>query len=141
MPDTAASGPSRSDAEYIPTREELDAVLAFLPIFKEEGYEATYPAFNGWPIAKKEVQAFIQALSSAGMFFPFDWPAWKEARALYDDPALLAQADLLTLRKLFTTHIRTDRFTEGHLAHVIENGHITAMLRRLRTLRDEHYAD
>ena len=44
----------------------------------------------------------------------------------------LASADLLTLRKLLTTHIRADRFTEGHL----ESGHITAILRQLKQIRD-----
>jgi Family of unknown function (DUF6508) len=52
------------------------------------------------------------------------------------DPALLAQADLLTLRKLLTAHVRQDRFIEGHLAQMLENGHISAILRRLRELRD-----
>lgn len=129
-----------NDAAYVPTVPELDAVLAFLPLFEQEGYTATRPSTSGWPIAKEEVLQFIHILSRTRMVFPFDWPAWKEARALYDDPTLLAQADLLTLRKLFTTHIRTDRFNEGHLAHVIENGHIAAMLRRLQTLRDEEVA-
>ncbi|HMB91991.1 MAG TPA: DUF6508 domain-containing protein [Rhodothermales bacterium] len=123
-------------ADYTPAQEELDAVLAFLPIFEQEGYTATRPSASGWPIDKDEVVQFVQTLSRTRMVFPFDWPAWKEARQLYDDPDLLAQADLLTLRKLFTTHIRTDRFNEGHLAHVIENGHIAAMLHRLQVLRD-----
>jgi hypothetical protein len=126
------------DADYTPMREELDAVLAFLPIFVQEGYTATRPSASGWPIAKDEVLQFIQTLSRTRMIFPFDWPAWQdEARQLYDDPDLLEKADLLTLRKLFTTHIRADRFNEGHLAHVLENGHIAAMLRRLQTLREE----
>jgi hypothetical protein len=41
------------------------------------------------------------------------------------------------VRKLLTTHIRADRFIEGHLAGVLENGHIVAVLRRLRTIRDQ----
>ena len=129
-----------NDADYAPTLQELDAVLAFLRIFEQEGYQATRSTGSGWPVLTQEVRQFIQTLSHTRMVFPFDWPAWKEAKHLYDNPTLLAKADLLTLRKLFTTHVRTNRFSEGHLAHVIENGHIAAMLRRLQTLRDEQAA-
>ena len=44
--------------------------------------------------------------------------------------------DVLSLCKLLTTHVRTDRITEGHLANVLESGHITAILRRLKQIRD-----
>ena len=46
-------------------------------------------------------------------------------------------ADLLTLRRLLTTHVRADRFTEGHLAAELENGHICAILEQLEELRNE----
>ena len=31
---------------------------------------------------------------------------------------------------------RADRFTEGHLAEMIDSGHIRSILERLKTLRD-----
>jgi hypothetical protein len=37
---------------------------------------------------------------------------------------------------LLTTHSRKDRFCEGHLAAMFENGHIVALLRRLRELKN-----
>ena len=49
----------------------------------------------------------------------------------------LETADLTTLRKLLTTHVRADRFSEGHLAGVLQSGHIVAVLRRLRKIRDQ----
>jgi O-acetyl-ADP-ribose deacetylase len=54
-----------------------------------------------------------------------------------DDPKAIAGADLLTLRKLLTAHVRGDRFTEGHLAAVLEKGHILAILKRLEQIRAE----
>ena len=45
-------------------------------------------------------------------------------------------ADVVTLKKLFTTHVRKDRFCEGHLATMFENGHIVALLRRLKEIRE-----
>jgi hypothetical protein len=50
-------------------------------------------------------------------------------------PGALETANLLTLRKLLTVHVRKDRFVEGHLARMLECGHITAILRRLREVR------
>jgi len=39
--------------------------------------------------------------------------------------------------ELLTAHVRGDRFVEGHLASVFESGHITAILRRLKQIREE----
>jgi len=65
----------------------------------------------------------------------FDWPSWQHvAVEYYQNPDLIKNADLMTLRRLFTTHIRKDRFCEGHLLAVLERGHITAMLRRLAAI-------
>ena len=41
-----------------------------------------------------------------------------------------------TLQKWFTTHVRKERFCEGHLAPVIENRHIVTLLRRLKVIRE-----
>ena len=39
--------------------------------------------------------------------------------------------------ELVTAHVRADRFVEGHLVSVFESGHITAILRRLKQIREE----
>ena len=83
------------------------------------------------------VMAFYRAFDESGLFIRFDWPSWqKEAARLYDDPSLIDQADLETIRRLLTTHIRKDRFCEGHLASACESGHIVAVLKRLKQLWD-----
>ena len=53
-----------------------------------------------------------------------------------DDPAALAAADFDTVRRLLTLHVRADRFNAGHLGAVARSGHLAAVLRRLRALRD-----
>ena len=35
------------------------------------------------------------------------------------------------------THIHKDRFCEGHLAAMFENGHVVTLLRRLKAIRDD----
>lgn len=133
-----------SDKNNIPENgpEQLDAVLRYLPIFAQHGF-----TFGEWHMPEgqfpfyamnDEVLEFIQALYDQDIVFVFNWGSWQEeAQRIMSEPAVLQQADLLTLRKLLTTHIRKDRFVEGHLASVLESGHITAILRRLQNIRDQ----
>ena len=120
--------------------EQLDMVLAFLPSFERPG-----ATFGEWQTPagqlpyysySAEVSRFIATLYEENFVVNFDWPSWREtARGYMDHPETLAGADLLTLRKLLTTHARNDRFVEGHMAGMLENGHITAILRRLQAIR------
>ena len=132
---------SKDDVPEIGSRQ-LDAVLRFLPIFERPGYvfgewhspEGQFPYYS----MSREVMDFCQALYDQQIVFSFDWPSWQdEAQRLYSDPAALERADLLTLRKLLTTHVRKDRFAEGHLAEMFECGHVTAILRRLKEVREQ----
>ncbi|QDT48935.1 hypothetical protein Pan258_29820 [Symmachiella dynata] len=59
------------------------------------------------------------------------------AREYVNSPGMIESSDVKTIRKLFTTHVRKDRFCEGHLATMFENGHIVALMRRLQQIRDE----
>jgi hypothetical protein len=123
-------------------RQNLDAILCFLPVFEEPGY-----AFGAWHSAEgqipyysmsRETTDFVQTLHEQQIVFSFDWTSWQdEAKKLVSDPELLQEADLLALRKLLTSHLRKDRFVEGHLANMLERGHITAILRRLKEIREE----
>jgi len=121
---------------------QLDAVLRFLPIFTRSGYryaelqtpegQLPYYAYSD------EVMEFLQVVYDQQIIFSFDWPQWQdEAERLCLNSQALDRADLLTLRKLLTTHVRKERFCEGHLAGMFERGHIVAVLRRLETLRDQ----
>tara|TARA_B100000949_G_scaffold115339_1_gene101918 strand:+ start:445 stop:720 length:276 start_codon:yes stop_codon:yes gene_type:complete len=66
-----------------------------------------------------------------------DWVQWQDVAVEYVDlQEKIDSADVLTLKKLFTTHVRKDRFCEGHLATMFENGHIVALLRRLKEIRE-----
>ena len=119
---------------------QMDKVLAFLPSFEKPG-----AAFGEWQTPagqfpyysySAEVSRFMAALYKENFVIHFAWPSWKEtAEGYMDRPETLAEADLLTLRKLLTTHVRNDRFVEGHMAGMLVNGHITAILRRLQAIR------
>lgn len=64
--------------------------------------------------------------------------SWQsESRKYFDNLLLIDKADLDTIRKLFTTIIRADRFNAGTYALMIDDGVILCMLKRLKALSDE----
>lgn len=118
------------------SRQDIEAILSYLPDFDKAGFdfgevvieEGKFP----WADYSGEVMDFYQDLYRHHFIVDFDWPSWQYvAIEYYQNPELINTVDLKTLRRLFTTHIRKDRFCEGHLLSVLESGHITAMLRRL----------
>lgn len=127
----------------LPQAEHLSAMLAFIPIFAD-------PAFcpghvipmeeDGLPeeLFIKTVSRFMDACYKNGMVVKFDWEGWEsEATALMNDPVRLESADLPTLRRLLTWHVRQNRFSRDHLAGKIAEGHILALLKRLKALGAE----
>jgi hypothetical protein len=61
----------------------------------------------------------------------FDWPSWREEAMRFEDPEVIRTASLDDVRRLFTMHVRQDRFFGGYFADVTNRGHISALLRRL----------
>ncbi len=129
-------------ADYIPSPEQIDDVLAFLPVLEREDFspsrvempQGQFP----YHVYSTELAQFHQAVNDGGFVFSFDWPAWQDEAARYvEQPELLRSADLAVLRKLITVHVRKDRFLEGHLPMMVQSGHIASLLRRLKELRDE----
>ena len=131
---TTATPPDLSPAQ-------LDAILAYLPIFAQPGFvfgawhtpEGQFPFWT----ASHEVRAFLTVLHHEQFITPFDWVNWAKEAQRYrtGGDTALATADLTTLRKLLTAYVRADRFAEGTLAARFEEGHITAILRRLQQIR------
>lgn len=91
-----------------------------------------------------EVREFLAQLDVTGFNLVFDYQQWINemqsdinARSVGDfltDVHYLQNADLDTLRKLITTHIRTDRFVRGHLTSLFNSGYMTLFLSRLSEL-------
>ena len=84
------------------------------------------------------VLEFCQVLYDNDWISPeVNWTEWQDAAWEYvETPGKIESADVVTVRKLFTTHVRMDRFCEGHLVSMFENGHILMLLRRLKDLRE-----
>jgi len=131
------------------TLAQLDAILPFLAAFEAMGFQCGYcpqsepdspnaaiiPCFD----ESDPVESFMQALHDHDWITSFDWKSWQtNADALVADRGAIATANAETIRKLLTTHVRKDRTCEGHLARLFESGHISALLRRLQTIRKHH---
>ena len=127
--------------------EQIDAILPFLDRIEVEGFLAgtwnsspgEFSCFN----FDEAVSEFQRALYDNGWInaSSFKWPDWQEtAQEFVSSPEKLDSADATTIQMLFTTHVRKERFCEGHLAAMFENGHIVALLRRLRQIRANLHA-
>lgn len=138
----------RNNAEGPIRVEDMDALLRFLPIFESPGFvfgERQPPRWLGpklWQLGfaglTRSSSQFYKAIYEHRWVIGFDWGAWgDEAHSYMEDPDKLRTADIEAIRKLLTAHVRADRFVEGHFFHVLESGHITAILRRLKQIREE----
>ncbi len=124
------------------TPDGLDRILAFMPIFERPSaslYEVRPDLSMMDPyVYAPEFTQFIQGLYRENLVIDFNWVAWKDEAAKYlKNSSQINSADLETLQKLITTHVRADRFNSGHLAQMVESGHILAILRRLATIRGQ----
>jgi hypothetical protein len=130
------------DAAIPRTVKDIDAVLCFLPVFQADGFR-----FGDWDsegqglpeyALSPDAGSFVECLYDNGWIVPFDWTEWQErAEQFVNKPQSLETASLGDLCRLLTTHVRKDRFCEGHLASMFESGHLTAILVRLQEIRGE----
>lgn len=125
------------------TPSKIDALMPFLKKFEECGFADGTPRTDAtsFPDIKFEdtVNRFTRALyQNDWIVSDFNWTKWQETAQRYVECRdMVGSADALTIQKLLTTHVRKDRFCEGHLASMIKNGHIFGLLRRLQELRLE----
>lgn len=118
----------------------VDRVLSYLPVFERqpsELYEVDVAVSMLDPyVYAPEVEQFVQTLYQEGFVIQFDWTTWqREAEEFINHPERVQTADLRTIQKLLTTHVRAERFCSGHLAHTIQTGHILTILNRLAEIR------
>ncbi len=117
-------------------------LLAFLPALQNTEREFTRNGY--WSemssiVSTATAQNLFRYLYDNGFVLPeFDWMAWSEQALSYlDDRDKLRLADWQTLYQLLTTHIRADRFTEGHYDAIIENGFLRDVLTRMQELMEQ----
>lgn len=111
--------------EELPNAHQIFQVLTFL---HQLPVDSTSPVED----VHRLRDALERSLIANNFQQPFDWGSLQgEAERLVDDAELLKRCDLQTCVKLLTLHLRKDRFCGGHLASMIECGHIARILKRL----------
>lgn len=107
------------------TRKNVDTVLAFLlslstkqaNLYNIQTQSSTLDPY----CYSKEFEKFIKALYEENFVIFFDWTTWQnKAQRFVQHLKLLNYADISTLQKLLTTHVRNERFCSGHLASMID---------------------
>ena len=105
------------------TLKNLETILAFVTLFTSK--EAKLYDIQTEPLTlnpycySKEFHQFITSVSQKNFIISFDWLAWQqEAQTFVTNTELLTVADISTLQKLFTTHIRQEKLCSGHLSFV-----------------------
>ncbi len=113
------------------TRDDVSRVLKLTP------HIHTLALLEGAIEHHPDLHTSINTMSETGFIAPFDWSAEFSDRLddLTDDD-LIKNADLETLRKLFTAHVRLNRFRQGYLDEIIKQGKWALMLSRLQWLYD-----
>lgn len=121
--------------------EELNRLVGFLDFFQRVDALMSEEEKRDM-LECKEIMEFYEELYNTGFLLVFDWKSWLDQNEIYKNIANnieehVTKADLDTLRKLMTSYIRGDRFTEGLFEGVILNGHVTKILTRLKELMDK----
>jgi hypothetical protein len=126
-------------------REKWQGLLAFLPMLRNR--EPLYWRVGAWGdmpsvVSTETARSFMKCVYDSGLMLDgFDWQAWQEEAIGYLDYRIrLETADLDTVRRLLTAHLRADRFAEGHYDALLENGFFRDLLERAAILLDERRA-
>jgi hypothetical protein len=124
----------------LPKTKEIEELVSFLPRLYEDEFTPIKRLGGGtkgkdgvitlgWPEYEKVVTEFFQVASeecwSDGDYIP------NNAARMLEDEDLIKTADLTQITTMLTFCVRGERFCDGHLGAMIEEGHIRRLLQRL----------
>ncbi len=127
------------------TREKIDALTQFLPVFETPGREF-YMRWEGgekdkdgviqmpYPVYPADVEQFFRLVNQS-CWLDIEYTR-KDAGAKLKDDVFIVQASLDDIRTLLTHCLRGERFSDGFWGGVLEQGRVQLILRRLVQLRD-----
>lgn len=130
------------------TQAGIRRLLSFLPLFvdtranhgagptAEDADENTITIRPA--ILSGRASGFVAACCDENFVQPFDWGEWsRDHESELCSHEFISNANLATIVRMLTTHIRADRFCDGHLLAVMKKGTIGAILNRLRDIESE----
>ena len=134
-----------TDKGRLPTLQEIEALTAYLPRLyaddfspvtnweggKQEDGTFTLP----YPIYNQLVQEFFR-MAAGEAWADHGYHPEQAARMLKDED-LVKTASLAQIRTMLTFCLRGERFSDGHWAQMIEDGHIRRLLERMNEIKSE----
>ncbi len=79
---------------------------------------------------------FVKILNNLQLIISFDWGNWPEGKNILNNPTqLYDDLDTITLCKLLTAIVRSDKFSDGFLIGVLEDGTISKIIDAIKNKR------
>ncbi|MBC7930563.1 MAG: hypothetical protein H7Z38_08335 [Rubrivivax sp.] len=127
------------------TREDIDALLDFLPQFEKPGrtfakwgeVEKNADGSIGFPfpVYDDDVEEFFSRVGQHGWL---DYGYKPEAAArMLEDSEFIERASLEQVKTMLTFCVRGERFCDGHWEWLLTGGQLVALLRRLKAIREQ----
>ncbi|MET0626247.1 MAG: DUF6508 domain-containing protein [Pyrinomonadaceae bacterium] len=132
-------------SQYEITREDIDALLEYLPRFEELG--RTFAKWGDveknadgsismpYPIYDEDVDEFFRLVGQRGWIDVGYKP--EEAARMLAGEEVIEQASLEQVKTMLTYCVRGERFCDGHRESLLMGGQIVSLLRRLKTIREQ----
>jgi hypothetical protein len=127
------------------TREDIDALLEFLPLFQKPGrtfakWSEMVKNADGsfslpYPVYDDDVEEFFSLVGQRGWIDVGYKP--EEAAQMLAEEEFIEQASLEQVKTMLTYCVRGERFCDGHRESLLIGGQIVALLRRLKAIREE----
>lgn len=127
------------------TREQVDELLQFLPLFDVPGRSYVLTAASSGTSPEGEIPTHYPEYCEdvLAFFWLAGQPGWsdfeydpRQAQAQIGDDAFIRSCSLDELKTLLTYCVRSERFADGAWLSLLESGRIVALLRRLAVLRE-----
>jgi hypothetical protein len=123
------------------TQDQWKILFAMIPEIENTTYfgEITFKDGIIYPATWPEiVNRFHEYVYEIGLVVDFDWPNWDEGKQILSEEITdLSEYSAVTICKLLTCIVRSDRFVEGNLIAYFEDGTILTILRALK----KHYGN
>jgi hypothetical protein len=129
-----------------PSKQDIQELIAFLPVFAAEGFDPISDWSGGellpggaysfpFPVYHPAVERFFQ-LAGKEPWCDYEYMK-KDVPALLQDPDFLPGASLDEIKSLLTFCVRGERFCDGHWGDVIREGLVQRVLERLTAILQE----
>jgi hypothetical protein len=132
------------DKDRQPTLQEIEALTAYLPRLYAEGF-SPIRKWNGgkqadgtytmpYPDYDPLIEEFYRTVSGSWLDYNYN-P--EQAYQMLKDENLVKTASLSQIRTMLTFCVRGERFSDGHWAEMIAQGHIRRLLERLNEIAQQ----